>query len=447
MIPLLFGLEKRVSRRDYALWGLSLMLLKYLGEAAFIYAYTGSWITPLDFINPLINERYPRMIYGESAFFIYLGLWSLPFIWVGASMSIRRAADAGWSPWWGMLFFVPGVNLILMAVLCALPRAPESNWHARHPAVRDRLQSPAIIALITTLIGCFAVLLQMSVVKQYGLTLFVLSPVSLGFTQGYLLNRGPNCVGFRKTLLYVLMSLLLVHLALLIFALEGLLCIGMSLPFTLVLAMFGATFGAGIARYGRSKSLKPMGLLFVLPVMPMVENQMTVPHRDVVLSVTEINAPPEAVWPNVIQFSELPPNKDLLFRLGVSHPVRARIEGTGVGAVRHCEYSTGAFVEPITAWEEPSRLAFDVKFQPQPMREWSFYDHVDAPHLDGFFRSQRGEFRLVRLEGGRTRLEGRTWYEMDIHPGWYWQIYGRWFIHRIHERVLNHIKDLTETRA
>jgi hypothetical protein len=124
--------------------------------------------------------------------------------------------------------------------------------------------------------------------------------------------------------------------------------------------------------------------------------------------------------------------------------VRARIEGEGVGAIRRCEFSTGAFVEPITVWDEPRHLAFNVRFQPQPMKELSFYDQVDAPHLDGFFRSVRGEFRLTPIAGGKTLLEGRTWYEMDMQPGWYWQNYGRWFIHKIHLRVLGHIKNLTE---
>jgi hypothetical protein len=47
-----------------------------------------------------------------------------------------------------------------------------------------------------------------------------------------------------------------------------------------------------------------------------------------------------------------------LYAAGVAYPLRARIHGEGVGAVRHCEFTTGAFVEPITAWEppQPARL-------------------------------------------------------------------------------------------
>jgi hypothetical protein len=60
--------------------------------------------------------------------------------------------------------------------------------------------------------------------------------------------------------------------------------------------------------------------------------------------------------------------------------------------------------------------------------------------------SARGaaSFRLIPLPGGRTRLEGRTWYTLDIHPEPYWGIYANAIVHAIHERVLEHVKRLAE---
>ena len=124
--------------------------------------------------------------------------------------------------------------------------------------------------------------------------------------------------------------------------------------------------------------------------------------------------------------------------------LRARLEGSGVGAVRHCEFTTGAFVEPITVWDAPRRLAFDVIAQPPPLQEWSPYSRVFAPHLDGFFRTSHGEFRLVALEGGRTRLEGRTWYTLDMQPAMYWSAIADTILHAIHGRVLEHVKSEAE---
>jgi hypothetical protein len=143
----------------------------------------------------------------------------------------------------------------------------------------------------------------------------------------------------------------------------------------------------------------------------------------------------------------MPAPDELTFRLGIAYPRSARIEGTGVGATRYCVFSTGAFVEPITAWEPGRRLAFDVTRSPPPLRELTPYAHVTPPHLDGYLAARRGEFRLIPLPSGGTRLEGSTWYRLRMGPEGYWQLYGDYFIHRIHARVLEHIRHLSEARA
>jgi hypothetical protein len=79
------------------------------------------------------------------------------------------------------------------------------------------------------------------------------------------------------------------------------------------------------------------------------------------------------------------------------------------------------------------------------MFELTPYRHIHPSHLDTAFRSTRGEFELIELPGGRTRLVGRTWYTLDIRPHAYWTIWTDWIVHRIHHRVLRHIKRLAET--
>ena len=128
----------------------------------------------------------------------------------------------------------------------------------------------------------------------------------------------------------------------------------------------------------------------------------------------------------------------------MAYPQRASISGDGVGAIRHCVFSTGAFVEPITAWDPGRRLSFDVVAQPPPLRELSPYRNLSPPHLDGYLRARRGEFRLVALPGGRTRLEGSTWYVLEIGPEMYWRLFSDYFIQRIHRRVLDHIRTEVE---
>ena len=78
------------------------------------------------------------------------------------------------------------------------------------------------------------------------------------------------------------------------------------------------------------------------------------------------------------------------------------------------------------------------------MREWSPYEVVHAPHLHGGVQSLRGEFKLTRLPGDRTRLDGTTWYRLKMAPNAYWALYAELAIHTIHLRVLSHIRTLSE---
>ena len=78
------------------------------------------------------------------------------------------------------------------------------------------------------------------------------------------------------------------------------------------------------------------------------------------------------------------------------------------------------------------------------MEEWTPYKTIHPKHLDNFLASRRGRFLLTPLPGGRTRLEGATWYVHNLWPSAYWQAWSDFIIHRIHLRVLNHIKSQTE---
>jgi hypothetical protein len=153
------------------------------------------------------------------------------------------------------------------------------------------------------------------------------------------------------------------------------------------------------------------------------------------------------VWQQVVAFAEIPPPTELLFRSGIAYPIRAEISGRGVGAVRRCMFSTGPFVEPVKVWDEPRLLKFGVTSNPAPLNELTPYGHIEARHLHGYFVSQEGQFMLTVLPNGATRLEGTTWYRNAIWPSLYWRIWSDYIIHRIHLRVLVHIKNEAESNT
>jgi len=443
-LRLWFGLSDPVDRRAYVLNGAGLMLFKYAVDAAVVGAYTGRFWTPLQYVNSVTLLREQALSKLPSATMLGLALWTLPFLWIGFGMSLRRAADAGKSAWWALLFFVPVANYLLMAGLSLLPSAPVPAWRRAAPApvVSDRLTSGLLGVAAALAITIPTVLLGVYFKKSYSAGLFLGTPFTIGYISAHVFNyRHPRTVG--QTIEVVLIALGLATAALFFFAAEGAFCLALAFPLAAVVGVAGGIFGRAIALRGAEPpSHAGLAALFA-PLLVLAEPRTPPPLREV-LTVVDIAAPPQTVWRNVITFPDLPPPSERLFRIGVAAPLRARLDGSGVGAIRYCDFTTGSFVEPITAWEENRLLRFDITAQAPPMREWSPYRDVNPPHLDGYFRATRGEFRLLALPGGGTRLEGRTWYEVKMAPQPYWKLYSDWIVRTIHLRVLEHIKRLAE---
>jgi len=275
----------------------------------------------------------------------------------------------------------------------------------------------------------------------YGLTVFILFPVLLGGLASWVFHPA---TGGRAAAIGAL-SAAAAACSLLFVGLEGLICIAMTLPLAIPLGALGGWL-AYRAACSRLVTHGSVAMLLLLPTSIAWDAGARPPVFEVHTAIT-IAASPETVWKHVVTFSELPEPRDWFFRAGLAYPKRARIEGSGAGAVRYCEFSTGPFVEPIEVWDEPRLLRFRVTQNPAPMNEWSPYAHVLPKHLHGYLISKRGQFLLTRLPGGRTLLEGTTWYQHGLWPSEYWKWWSQAIIHRIHLRVLNHIRTLAEGDA
>lgn len=457
LVSILFGVRRPVGRVEYLVAGLVLAVAKYVVECVVVFQFTGRFLDPLTYLSPSVAAREPVLQGMPMWLALSLFAWNMPFIWVAVSMSLRRAIDAGWSPWFGLCVLLPYLNLVVMTVLVTLPScggdsaAPDGGHAGGDPppassTVNAFWQDSFAAIAAAVLIGILSFLISVYFFGAYGLALFFGTPLLMGSVAGFRFNQMVNR-GLLRTLAVGAVTMLVAGGFLIAAAFEGLICLVMAAPIVMPLALVGAAVGWMIATTSKS----PGGLsraAMIAMTLPLVAAVDAVPGPLVercVLTCVEVDAPPEVVWRHVVSFPDLPPPQDLFFRCGIACPLRASIDGKGVGAVRHCQFTTGDFVEPITVWEEPARLAFDVSEQPDPMVELSPWRHVHPPHLhDRSLQSRRGEFRLVRLDGARTRLEGRTWYTFDMHPRAYWTLWSDYSIHRIHARVLEHIRDLSE---
>src|SRR3989441_1104936 len=267
-------------------------------------------------------------------------------------MSQRRAADVGNPACWALRFSVPVANYLLRAGLSLLPSVPVPAWRRTAPApvVSDRLKSGLLGVAAALAITIPTVLLGVYFKKSYSAGLFLGTPFTIGYISAHVFNyRHPRTVG--QTIEVVLIALGLATAALFFFAAEGAFCLALAFPLAAVVGVAGGIFGRAIALRGAEpRSHAGLAALFT-PLLVLAEPRTPPPLQEV-LTVVDIAAPPQTVWRNVITFPDLPPPSERLFRIGVAAPLRARLDGAGVGAIRYCDFTTGSFVEPIRRWEK-----------------------------------------------------------------------------------------------
>jgi hypothetical protein len=503
---LLWTWNRTIDRVPYLLTGALFFLVKFVIDWTIANRVFGQSWSPLNYlIWP--NDRVLRVFElgdPERAFSLTMLLVSLPFIWTGVILTLHRLRATGLPLGLIVLFFVPLVNLLLFMVLVVLPTRPVQSAadidsplddaqppqvtlaepevgildpdllprpssagstniqrKARTPARRQleplrqfhrsivlesHWRSGLVSLLITVSLAVGAVIVGAQVFQSYGFSLFVGAPFAVGMIS-VLLFGFSRPQSFGACIAVAMAASALAGVAILLVALEGAICLIMAAPIAFFLSFLGALVGYTIqARPWLNDHGAPLTfmLLLVVPSL-MAAESANEPEPEVRAVRTEvfINAPPDGVWPHVIAFPPLPEPDDWFFKTGIAYPQRAEIHGVGVGAVRHCIFSTGTFVEPIDVWDPPHRLRFRVTEQPEPMQEWSPY-HIHPAHLDHYLNSREGQFLLEALPDGRTRLVGTTWYSNRMWPAAYWNLWSDYIIHRIHGRVLEHIQKLSE---
>ena len=298
---------------------------------------------------------------------------------------------------------------------------------------------------LTCLIGWAFAYLATNVFRDYALGLFIWLPTVMGAIST-LIYGYKNTEESNKLISIPFWTLLIFCIGLLTFAWEGIICLVMAAPVGLLFTYIGFLIGRAFLRSKNSGNIPTTIILLLITVPAFMAFENKLKNKEILRSVTtsiEINASPETVWKNVIAFPQLKEPAEFIFKAGIAYPINATISGYGVGAVRHCNFSTGSFIEPITVWKEPELLKFSVIDQPEPMKELSLYD-IHPNHLHGYWVSKQGQFKLTKLPNGNTLLEGTTWYYNKIKPGFYWVIWSDYIVHKIHARVLNHIKTQSE---
>ena len=378
----------------------------------------------------------------------------LTFVYICIVLVLARLRSAGIKVWWVFLFFVPAVKLLFFVTLCFVGSSAIGGfgneagrtWIQRWTP-RSRFGAALAGIAILALVGTPMVWLATSIFGDYGWCLFLGAPFALGFCSVIIYNvHGQQ--NWKSSCGVALATVGLLAVILLVAAIEGVICIFMAAPVAAVMALIGGRIAHNVSERLRSKGGTQPIICAVLVVVPC---SMSLEHAAVLtaplLSVkTEqvVNAPPGVVWKHIVSFGDLPPPTEWMFRAGVAYPLRTTIQGSGVGATRNCELSTGPVVETVETWDEPHVLRFKVTKNPEAMHELSPYGRIRPPHLTGYMQSRVGQFVLVELSEGRTRIEGTSWYEHHLWPVGYWRLWSDEVIHAVHRRVLHQVKLLAE---
>lgn len=362
-------------------------------------------------------------------------LMDLAIAWMLVVVAVRRARSTGSSLLRACLAIVPVIQIPALAWL-----AIRSDCTPPADAVDERVSlevafNGLFAGVVLTLVLAVTSTLLLHV---YGFGLFLASPFFIGCTTAYIANRRV-AISERSTTRLVFGACFLGGVGLLACALEGLVCLVMAIPLIIAVAWLGglagraiATKGAGGAPGSTAMSVAVLPLLFavdlIAPPMAAFENVQSI----------EVAATDQQVWDAIVHMGPIPDPPIAPFRWGLAYPMSGTIQGSGVGAIREGVFSTGVAYERVTAWEPGRRLEFIVLSDPPTMHELSPHDHVNAPHVEGYFRTLDARFAITPLANGRTRLSLATRHELDLNPAFYWLPITKWAVQANKSRVLAH---------
>src|SRR5262245_26592305 len=161
---------------------------------------------------PSLLVRYTRPELSNPAWLgPVLALWILPFLFLGLTLTMRRAIDAGRSPFLAAIFLVPYANYAVIALLSAWPSAPavdppEAPGQFNVPHVKDGYVAAAAGVLIG--VSAVGIGVNTGTLPSYGAWLFVLTPFAIGSVTAFVVNRRQPATA-HDTRAWVLVALLL----------------------------------------------------------------------------------------------------------------------------------------------------------------------------------------------------------------------------------------------
>ncbi len=292
----------------------------------------------------------------------------------------------------------------------------------------------------------FAVPQMEGVLQIVSLAFIYTMPVSLGALVcflGYKLDEPSRFWRFGAPPL----TMLLLLLGSLLFALEALICVLVSAPVMMILALVGGWFMSLIlARYDRSRLSITLILLLPYAVAP-IEQMWKMPHETRVMhNEIAIHASPETIWNQIyqvpiIQIDELP--VQWIYFIGFPRPISAVLDKQGVGGRRHATFERDvSFYEEVTLWEPPHKLSFTIKADPDFIPRTAFDEHIIVGGR--FYDVLDGTYEIETHKEGMSILHLSSTHRLSTRLNWYAGWWSEWVMTQIQGSILEVIRNRCE---
>lgn len=448
-----FRFQGAVARRPYFLASIALLLVQFVMQGLLLeftppgrgLLHIWAWDFWARFPASLAVLGLGNVVEWrvENWLLVAVLLSDIAITWLLLALAVRRARSTGGSLLGACLVIVPIIQLFVILRLWALADSDGSTADPAGERVSLEVAFKGLLAGLALTVMLVAV--STLVLQVYGFGLFVASPFFVGCVTAFIGNRRGS-IGSRATTRLVLGACFLGGVGQLAVALEGGICLVMAAPLIALMAWVGGHVGRLIAlKRPRGAAGGTAMSLTVLPVFFAID--LIAPPNAEFESVESIDvaATDRVVWDAIVHMGPIPDPPIAPFRWGLAYPMSGTIKGTGIGAIREGVFSTGVAYERVTEWDPGRRLTFIVLSDPPTMRELSPYQNVNAPHVNGYFRTLDARFTITPLANGRTRLSLATHHELDLNPAFYWMPMAKWAVHANKSRVLAHFARQAET--
>ncbi len=299
------------------------------------------------------------------------------------------------------------------------------------------LAGTAVMALISAIPG---ITYFVPTLLLFGLAMYIIAPLAASIiacqTAAKLgMTVGPEMVGMT------LLGLCIGTFGIILMGLDGMICVLMAMPLAMIICIVGSY------QYIREEGIN--GIAFALMGTLAVGGDMhRIANEPALIMETRIHvaAPPEEVWPLVIEQPDLSGSKvdKFVAITGAAHPLSTHCPSAAVGARRVCRLTTGDMHEEVTESVPNRRFAFRVLNTPPAMKETNpFHPHIHPGHLDGYIEMRRGSFDLIETESG-TEIIARSTYINRYGPIAYWRLWSDRIVRGVHNQVLDDVKRRAE---